>query len=153
MKKGDKGLLFFVTCGFIGYLPFMSGTFASALGCVILYIFPFGSLAINILFLICLVSLSTLCINILTYKGDDPSYIVIDELAGMLITMAGHRVSLINLLVGFILFRFFDIVKPYPIRYVERYKKGYGIMADDIMAGIFANACLCLFVFVWGHGL
>ncbi len=144
-------LLFFVTCGFIGYLPFMPGTYASILACVILYLFPFDSLSMNILFLILLIGLSVICINTMTYEGNDPPYIVIDELAGMFITMTGHRVIITNLIAGFILFRFFDIVKPYPIRYVERYRKGYGIMADDILAGVFANVCLYLFAFLWGY--
>ncbi|HOV90859.1 MAG TPA: phosphatidylglycerophosphatase A [Syntrophorhabdaceae bacterium] len=146
-----KCLLFFVTCGFIGYLPFMPGTYVSILGCIILYLFPFDSLSMNILFLMLFISLSVICINITAYEGSDPPYIVIDELAGMFITMTGHRINITNLIAGFILFRFFDIVKPHPIRYVERYRKGYGIMADDILAGVFANACLYLFVFLWGY--
>lgn len=146
----NKGLLFFVTCGFIGYLPFMPGTYASALGCIILYLFPVNSFMSNILIIICLVALSVICINKMELSSNDPPYVVIDEMAGMLITMAGHTSTILNLIAGFILFRFFDIVKPYPIRYVERYKKGYGIMADDIVAGVFANICLCIFLFLKG---
>lgn len=146
----NKGPLFFVTCGFIGYLPFMPGTYASALGCIILYLFPVDSFMSNILIIICLVALSVICINKMELGSNDPPHVVIDEMAGMLITMAGHKSTIMNLIAGFILFRFFDIVKPYPIRYVERYKKGYGIMADDIIAGVFANICLCIFLFLKG---
>lgn len=146
----NKLLRFIVTCGFIGYLPFVPGTYASALGCILLYIFPFSSYAVNIIFLCCFVIFSVICINRLEYGGKDPQYIVIDELAGMFITMAGHRTDLSHIITGFILFRIFDIVKPYPIRYVERYKKGYGIMADDILAGVFANICLYLVFLVLG---
>ncbi len=78
------------------------------------------------------------------YKGEDPGYIVIDELAGMFITMAGHKPSLIMIIAGFFLFRIFDIIKPFPVHAVERYRKGYGIMADDILAGIYANIILWL---------
>jgi phosphatidylglycerophosphatase A len=67
---------------------------------------------------------------------------VIDEVAGMLVAMAGHSISFLSLLAGFLLFRFFDIVKPYPIRRVEVFRKGYGILADDIIAGIFVNLLL-----------
>ncbi|HPC67632.1 MAG TPA: phosphatidylglycerophosphatase A [Syntrophorhabdaceae bacterium] len=146
----NKGLLFFVTCGFIGYLPFMPGTYASALGCIILYIFPVDSIMSYIFIIICLVALSIICLNRMRLVSSDPPYVVIDEMAGMLVTMVGHRATMINLIAGFILFRFFDIVKPNPIRYVERYKKGYGIMADDILAGVFANICLYIFLFLKG---
>ena len=78
------------------------------------------------------------------YTGEDPGYIVIDELAGMFITMAGHKTELITLVAGFLLFRIFDIIKPYPVGAVERLRKGYGIMADDILAGIYGNIILWL---------
>lgn len=72
----------------------------------------------------------------------DPSLVVIDEIAGMFITLVGHEPSIIHLLSGFMLFRILDILKPFPIRQLERLKGGLGIMADDIMAGILANICL-----------
>jgi len=103
----NKGLLFFVTCGFIGYLPFMPGTYASALGCIILYIFPVDSIMSYILVIICLVALSIICLNRMRLVSSDPPYVVIDEMAGMLVTMVGHRATMINLIAGFILFRFF----------------------------------------------
>jgi len=96
------------------------------------------------IFLCCLIPVSILCINILEYHDDDPSYIVIDELAGMSVTMAGHEANLLNIITGFILFRFFDIIKCYPVKQVERFKKGYGVVADDVLAGIFANMVICL---------
>ncbi|MCX8111202.1 MAG: phosphatidylglycerophosphatase A [Syntrophorhabdaceae bacterium] len=146
----NRCYLFFVTCGFIGYLPFMPGTYASAMGCIILYLLPVDSLMIQILILICLLALSVICLNRMRLERNDPSYVVIDEMAGMFMTMVGHRATILNLVAGFILFRLFDIVKPYPIRYVERYKKGYGIVADDIVAGAFANICLYIFLFFKG---
>lgn len=87
------------------------------------------------------------------FKGEDPGYIVVDELAGMFITMAGHRLSIINLIAGFLLFRIFDIIKPYPAYDIQRLRKGYGIMADDVIAGIYANIVLwagyLLFYGIW----
>ncbi|MCX7965021.1 MAG: phosphatidylglycerophosphatase A [Syntrophorhabdaceae bacterium] len=145
----NRFLLFLVTCGFIGYLPYIPGTFTSILACLILYFFSFRTLFAWFIFLIFFVPFSVMCINKLNFEGKDPRYIVIDEFAGMFITMAGHKTEIINLLTGFILFRFFDIVKPYPVKYVEKYKKGYGIMADDVVAGILANICLCLFIYIW----
>ncbi len=58
---------------------------------------------------------SVIVINLSGYEGEDPSYIVIDELAGIFCTMAGHQISILPLIIGFCLFRLFDIVKPYPI--------------------------------------
>ncbi len=78
------------------------------------------------------------------FTGEDPGYIVIDELTGMFITMAGHKPTFITLIAGFFLFRIFDIIKPYPANTVEGFKKGYGIAADDIIAGIYANIVLWL---------
>jgi phosphatidylglycerophosphatase A len=132
--------LFIVTCGFVGYLPFAPGTFAAAVGSVLLYLFP--GLFLNPIFVAGLVVFSVLCINNLEFKDKDPGYVVIDELAGMCVAMVGHRATVIWTVSGFLLFRFFDIIKPSPIRNVERLKKGYGIVADDVMAGAFANVAL-----------
>ena len=142
-------LLFLVTCACIGYIPFMPGTWAAVFACFVLYFFPFKTLSAYLV-LIFFVACSIICINMLTFEGKDPHYIVIDEVCGMFVAMTGHNTHIINLLIGFILFRFFDIVKPYPIKYVERYKKGYGIMADDIIAGAFANICLSIFLYFRG---
>jgi phosphatidylglycerophosphatase A len=72
--------------------------------------------------------------------SSDPAEIVIDELCGYLVAMTGHTVSVASILTGFLLFRLFDIWKPWPIRLVDRrLTGGIGIMADDILAGIFAN--------------
>ncbi|KAF7774345.1 phosphatidylglycerophosphatase A [Pseudoalteromonas citrea] len=73
---------------------------------------------------------------------DHPA-IVWDEVAGFYITMLGAALSWQTLLAGFLLFRFFDIVKPGPIKLLDkRLKGGWGIMADDILAGIFSLICL-----------
>ncbi len=70
----------------------------------------------------------------------DPGEVVIDELCGYLVAMTGHPVSFVSILSGFLLFRLFDIWKPWPIRSVERkLQGGAGIMVDDVLAGIFAN--------------
>ena len=69
---------------------------------------------------------------------NDPSAVVIDEVAGFLLTMFLLPLSWLNLGIGFIFFRFFDILKPYPIRHLERLKGGFGIVMDDLVAGIYA---------------
>jgi len=75
----------------------------------------------------------------------DDSSIVWDEVAGMLITMLAVPLSWQTLLVGFVLFRFFDILKPWPISYLDKHVHGgFGIMIDDVLAGLFALCILHL---------
>ena len=72
----------------------------------------------------------------------DPQFVVIDEVAGQLITMIAVPVSWKSVLVGFILFRGFDIVKPPPVRQLERLPEGIGIVIDDVGAGLYALAIM-----------
>ena len=73
---------------------------------------------------------------------EDPSEIVIDEVAGQLLAYFLVPVSVVNLTAGFFLFRLFDIWKPFPARQAEDLKHGVGIMADDLIAGLYANIVL-----------
>ena len=79
---------------------------------------------------------------------DDAQVIVIDEVSGQLIALAPLAVwpsfSITMVIVAFVLFRIFDIFKPYPIRKLERLHGGLGVMADDTLAGVYAAALLCL---------
>jgi phosphatidylglycerophosphatase A len=80
----------------------------------------------------------------------DPGQVVIDEVVGQIITLlAWPRRSWGWVLAGFLLFRFFDIVKPFPARRVERFPQGWGIMLDDVVAGAYGLATLSLFGLVW----
>ena len=75
----------------------------------------------------------------------DPQRVVIDEVAGYLVTMAFHAPTLAVALGGFVLFRIFDITKPPPVRWMERrFSDGRGVVLDDVFAGIYANAALWL---------
>ena len=132
----------FVTLGPIGYLPYAPGTYGSVLACILLYFF--SSVFTHPLFVLIFIAVTLIVLNSLTLEVNDPGYIIIDEVAGMFIAMAGQGVTFLSLLAGFVLFRFFDIVKPYPIRRVEALPKGYGILEDDIVAGVFANLLLIL---------
>ena len=70
---------------------------------------------------------------------EDPQQIVIDEFAGYFVTIIGLPHTTTGLVVGFVLFRLFDIAKPPPIRKVEDLPGGWGIVLDDVMAGVYAN--------------
>ncbi len=81
------------------------------------------------------------------YNEKDPPRIVIDEIAGLLVTMFLVEPTLLHVFCGFILFRAFDIIKPFPIRLCEqKFPGGYGVVADDIVAGVYANIILLLLV-------
>ena len=83
--------------------------------------------------------------------NDDPGEIVIDEVAGQWLTLAFVPLDPLMYGTGFLLFRFFDIVKPWPVRMIDRLVKGgLGIMLDDIAAAIYAAVCLLLFQYFTG---
>jgi len=81
--------------------------------------------------------------------GKDSYRVVIDEVAGMFITLLFVPVDWKWLLIGFVLFRFFDIAKPLFIRRLEAWKGGWGVMMDDVLAGIYANIMLQIIIFFW----
>lgn len=78
-------------------------------------------------------------------EKDDPQWIVIDEVIGLLLTFLGLSAGIQDVVIGFILFRIFDILKPYPVGKMERLPGATGILMDDILAGVYANLCLRLF--------
>ena len=85
------------------------------------------------------------------YYGHDGSAIVIDEVAGMMVTFLWMPVvfgseRIVLLVIGFFLFRFFDIVKPFPAGRAQNWPKGWGVMCDDLLAGVYANLALRLMV-------
>lgn len=82
-------------------------------------------------------------------REKDPSFVVIDEIYGMLVCAVIAPVGLYYLLGGFALFRLFDISKPVPVRNLEKLPGGLGIIADDIMAGVYAGLSLQLFSFIY----
>lgn len=82
------------------------------------------------------------------YGRTDPGAVVLDEVIGMLLTLLFVPVTWVGALIGFFLFRAFDIVKPFPARQCERLHGGLGIMADDVVAGIYGNLALRLIVWI-----
>lgn len=80
----------------------------------------------------------------------DPSHVVIDEVAGQLVTLFGAPIAWAPMLIGFLLFRFFDILKPWPIRRLEKLPEGTGIVVDDLGAGVY-GWILLQFLLYQGH--
>jgi phosphatidylglycerophosphatase A len=79
----------------------------------------------------------------------DPGFVVIDEVAGQWVTLALAPVDLGHALAGFVLFRFFDIVKPWPVRQLEKLHGGTGIMLDDVAAGVYALLVMAVLHIWW----
>jgi|SRR5215213_820890 len=147
MKPTDYLALSIATCG-VGYLPLAPGTFGSLVG-VGIFLLLAGATAGNALIAVVLmtilaVTLAGIWAGTRTEQlsgRKDPGKVVVDEVAGQLIalfplTLIRHWSSAAVIL-SFILFRFFDIVKPYPARRFEALKGGFGIMCDDLVAGVY----------------
>lgn len=138
----------FASCVFVGFAPFAPGTIGTVAGCLLLYFFPgFFGHPFAVVFI---TAAGILSVHALTLSAEeDPPYVVIDEFAGILITMFGHAATAVNLLMGFILFRAFDILKPYPIKKIERLPGAWGVVADDVAAGILSNIILIIVGRIW----
>lgn len=131
----------------LGYSPFAPGTLGTLLAIPIYFFlseipFPLYEITLaGFFFLAVWVSDKTGAV----FGKKDDQRIVIDEMMGFFITMLWVPQTPLFILVGFILFRFFDIVKPPPIRLLERVRGGYGVVLDDVLAGVYANLLLHLF--------
>ena len=78
----------------------------------------------------------------------DPSQVVIDEIIGQMVCFLWVPVSIVSLIAGFLMFRFFDIVKPFPVRTLERLPGGLGIVFDDVAAGLYTGVSLSILVWL-----
>ena len=154
MKFGQQTVLFFSTGFYSGYIPFAPGTFGTLTAlplCYLLSICSKGGGAVIIIAVILLaIWLADSSEKLIGKK--DPGCIVIDEIAGMLVTLAGLPFNFFTVVMGFVLFRLLDIFKPFPIRYLERkIPGGAGIVIDDLVAGITANITLRIIVYLIGN--
>lgn len=131
----------------IGYIPKGGGTVASVACCLCIYFFRPGGDYYDIS-ISAVVTVILIAVGILTsYKvesewGKDNYRVVIDEIAGMWISLLFIPVKLSYIIAGLILFRVFDIGKPFFIRKMENLPGGIGVMADDVLAGIYSNILL-----------
>jgi phosphatidylglycerophosphatase A len=141
-------LKYIATIGFIGYLPIAPGTFGS-LAAFVFFILLKPNPFIHILILFLLIPLGIVSSHHAEklFDSKDCRYIVIDEFCGYLLSVALLPFSYAQAAIAFFLFRFFDILKPFPIKKMESLGGGKGIMADDIVAAIYTNLVLQ----VWNH--
>jgi phosphatidylglycerophosphatase A len=151
IERRSGPAVWIATCGGTGYFPVAPGTAGSAVGLVLvvaLHQVPFAtpwlvvSLAVvaGLLFVLGVWAAG----KAEKFFGRvDPAQVVIDEVVGQMITLlAWPRAPWKWLLAGFVLFRIFDVVKPFPARRAERIGGGWGIMLDDVVAGVYGLAAL-----------
>lgn len=133
------------TAAGVGYVPFAPGTFGSAVGVLLWAAIPqTGPAQLLALLLVSLLGVWAAGVTERHSRKTDPGIVVIDEVLGMLVTLAFNPVGWAGAALGFFLFRAFDVLKPYPANRLERLHGGAGIMADDAMAGLYANMVLRL---------
>lgn len=133
--------LLVATAGYVGLAPVAPGTWGSAVGvCLLLLVRGTGEPGAEVLLLAAVLAGGVWAASAAErlYGQPDPGAIVIDEVAGMLITLFWIPVTWVGVLAGFLAFRVFDIVKPYPVGMAERLPAGWGVMADDVVAGLYA---------------
>lgn len=128
---------------YVGYLPFIPGTFGSLAGVVVYYLIK-GNIITYISVVSFLAVLGFLAAGQAEriFNVKDPRYVVIDEVVGMLLSLLFLPYDLKVVIMGFFVFRLMDTLKPYPIGLIERLHGGKGIMGDDVMAGIYTNIIL-----------
>ncbi len=137
--------LFLATCGYVGFAPVAPGTFGSAVGVAAFFaIRASGSKAVELGAIVLLFAVGVWSASIAerALGKTDPGPVVIDEVVGMLITLALLPVNGLGVFVGFLVFRLFDVIKPWPARRFEALHGGLGIIADDAMAGVYGNLAL-----------
>ena len=143
-----KHFILILATGFgVGYSPVAPGTLGTLIAIPVYYFLSNISSPIYEITLIGFFFLSVWTsenAEIFFGKKDDQR-IVIDEIMGFLVTMLWVPKATLFIIIGFFLFRFFDILKPFPIRSLEkRLKGGYGVVLDDVLAGVYANIVLRL---------
>jgi phosphatidylglycerophosphatase A len=139
--------LFLATAGYSGYFPIAPGTVGSAVGLVVyLLVWRTRSPILEVALIVAVFALGTWAATRAErfFGGIDPGPVVIDEVLGMLVTLALIPAEWPAMIAGFVIFRVFDVIKPFPADRLEKLHGGFGIMADDAMAGVYANLTLRL---------
>jgi phosphatidylglycerophosphatase A len=127
----------------VGYAPVAPGTCGSAAGLVVWWLLP-ASPVVQAVAIVVIFIAGSWGGNVAErhFGRTDPGQVVIDEVMGMLITLFLNPVGWIGAFAGFLLFRVFDVIKPYPANRLEQLHGGVGVMADDAMAAVYANIAL-----------
>lgn len=148
----DKLIILFTSGCYLGYSPIVSGT-VGTLGGVVLYLLlgryaqvPSYAIITAAIFLLGILA-STKAEAI--HGKKDSGKIVIDEIVGFMVTMLAIPMSWKYVAAGFFIFRLLDVIKPFPIRRLESFDGGFGVMADDFIAGIYGNLIMHGLIYFW----
>jgi phosphatidylglycerophosphatase A len=139
----------FATFFGVGYFPLAPGTLTSAI-VILLYKYMLHKLSwpayLLMFFLFLILGIWVSSVHSRMLEKEDPRSVVIDEAAGQLLALFLLSPQWILCLASFLLFRFFDIVKPFPIKKVETLPRGFGIMLDDVVAALYAGILINLYL-------
>ena len=142
MNFRDKAAVFLATGFYVGNIPFAPGTFGTLIGLPLSFLLAGLPLSAAMVAAVIIIGLAVRIAGAAarTFERKDPGCIVIDEIAGMVVTLIVLPFNIASVMTGFILFRILVILKPFPIRVLDnRLSGGLGTVADDVAAGIFAN--------------
>ncbi len=153
---GDRVTRWIYAAGPSGLAPIAPGTFGTFTACILLALpgrvpgipawsLPFGLIAFAIVLIVGVWASAKAEV----IHGKDPGIVVIDEVAGMIVTILALPNSGPALIFGFFLFRAMDILKPWPVRKLESLPRGWGVMLDDVLAGVYANVLLRVALMLW----
>ena len=148
--------VFIATFGYVGYFPIAPGT-AGSIAALALYALVrwLGTPAAELVTIVAVAGVGVWAAHrterALNLK--DPGAVVIDEVLGMLMTLAFMPLSIGGIVAGFVLFRIFDVIKPFPAGRLEHLPGGFGIMADDAMAGVYGQIVMRIGIATWPHWL
>ncbi|MBI5049284.1 MAG: phosphatidylglycerophosphatase A [Nitrospirae bacterium] len=144
----DRVYKLIATLGFVGYMPVAPGTFGTAVSLLLVTLLKPDNLELVLIFLPAFLLGVLTSHNAEKALGKDSGHIIIDEFCGYLLCVLFVPKNTGYLIAAFFLFRFFDVLKPPPIRRIERIVPGgAGIMLDDLLAGVYTNICIQ----VWRH--
>ena len=131
------------TLGPVGFIPYAPGTFGTAVAFLFVLLLKPGDMALFMVLLPSILLGALACDSAEKVLGRDSGQIVVDEFCGYLLSVMFLPRNALILFAAFILFRLFDIIKPPPIKRLEELiPGGAGVMADDIMAAVYTNICL-----------
>ena len=137
----------FATVGPVGFAPIAPGTAGSGVGLALFWaVRSTRSIWLEVVVLLVVAGAGVAAASAAEawYRRQDPGLVVIDEVAGMLVTLLAVPVGFSGAMVGFFAFRLFDILKPFPARHAERLPGGWGVVTDDLVAGVYAQGLLRL---------
>ena len=139
------------SCFGLGLIPKAPGTFGTLGGVAIAFFLPDQTALLIVTAAIAVVGLELATLAEKHVGGKDPQWFVLDEVAGYLVVLIGlpFREPWV-LAAAFVAFRLFDITKPWPIRKVEALPGGAGIMADDMVAAVYAYSLILILLLLWG---